>query len=132
MGHSTALYRDDYVSIHLEREGKLVRVIRSSKAYPDIAAMEHSYGQLIDVALSLRRKDLGLLTDQRLAPGRNDPAFEQAVARLRNQLYPLFRKRAVLVQSMVGKLQLTRLSKADGLARLVSQDEAEILRYLEV
>jgi hypothetical protein len=73
-----------------------------------------------------------LLNDQRLAPGRNDPEFEQALVRLRNRLYPLFRKRAVLVQSMVGKLQLTRLSKADGLTRLVSQDEAEIFRYLEV
>ena len=132
MGPSTALYRDEYVSVHLEREGKLLRVMRSAKAYPDIATVEQSYGQLIDMVLSLRRKDLVLLNDQRLAPGRNDPEFEQALVRLRNRLYPLFRKRAVLVQSMVGKLQLTRLSKADGLTRLVSQDEAEIFRYLEL
>lgn len=132
MSPSTEIYRDDYVAIYLERGGKLVRVVRTTKAYPDIATLEHIYEQIIIAVGKLRRTDLSLLNDQRLAPGRNDPDFEQAMRRLRVRLYPLFRKRAVLVQSMVGKLQISRLGKEDGLLRMVSQDEAELLAYLEV
>jgi len=132
MSTRTEIYRSDYMTLFLERDGKLIRIVRSAIPYPDVAALEHTYGEALAAIKALRQKDLSMLIDQRLATGRNDPEFEQATARLRTQMYPLFRKRAVLVMSMVGKLQFQRLQREDGLERMVSRDEAELLRYLEV
>ena len=132
MSTRTEIYRSDYMTLFLERDGKLIRIVRSAIPYPDVAALEHTYGEALAAIKALRQKDLSMLIDQRLATGRNDPEFEQATARLRTRMYPLFRKRAVLVVSMVGKLQFQRLQREDGLERMVSRDEAELLRYLEV
>lgn len=132
MSTRTEIYRSDYVTLFLEGNGKLIRFVRSAIPYPDVAALELTYSKAYDVIKALHRKDLCMLLDQRLATGRNDPEFEQATARLRTRMYPLFRKRAILVMSMVGKLQFQRLQREDGLERMVSQDEAELLRYLEV
>ena len=131
MSTRTEIYRSDYVTIFLEGNGKLVGMVRSAIPYPDVATLEHTYGKAYDIIKALRLQDLSMLLDQRLATGRNDPEFEQATARLRTRMYPLFRKRAILVMSMVGKLQFQRLQREDGLERMVSQDEAELLRYLD-
>ena len=132
MSARTEIYRSDYLTLFLERNGRLIRIVRSAIPYPDVAALEHTYGKAYDTIKALRQQDLCMLVDQRLATGRNDPEFEQATARLRTRMYPLFRKRAILVMSMVGKLQFERLQREDGLERMVSQDEAELLRYLDV
>jgi hypothetical protein len=124
------IYRDDFISVVLEQGGKLVRLVRSAEPFPDIGALQTSYGNVIAAAKPYLTVETCVLNDQRLAPGRNDAAFEEAMGQIRRQLYPLFRKRAVLVQFSVGKLQLQRLQKEDKLERLVSQDEAALLRYL--
>jgi hypothetical protein len=130
MTSSREIYRDDYLVLTLEREGALVRVVRSARAYPDVAGLEQSNAQARAALLPILPPDCCLLVDQRLAPGRNDPGFEQALKRSRLQLYPLFRKRAVLVQLSVGMLHVQRLQKDDNLERMVAQDEAALLRYL--
>ena len=132
MSTRTEIYRCDYLTLFLERNGRLIRIVRSAIPYPDVVALEQTYSKAYDVIKALHLQDLAMLVDQRLATGRNDPEFEQATARLRKRMYPLFRKRAILVMSMVGKLQFQRLQREDGLERMVSRDEAELLRYLEV
>ena len=130
MSASKEIYRDDYVHVLLEQGGALVRVVRSARAFRDTATIEQVFGAVYFVLRAQKLKDWVLLSDQRLAPGRNEPEFEQALARSRNQIYPLFRKRAVLVQTAIGKLQVDRLTKEDNQERMVSHDEAELLRYL--
>lgn len=130
MSASKEIYRDDYVHVLVEQGGTLVRVIRSARAFRDTATIEQVFGAVYSALRAQKLKDWVLLSDQRLAPGRNEPEFEQALARSRNQIYPLFRKRAVLVQTAIGKLQVNRLTKEDNQERLVSHDEAELLRYL--
>lgn len=130
MSASRELYCDEYLHVLLEQGGTLVRVVRSARAFRDTATIERVFSAVYSALGALELKDCGLLADQRLAPGRNEPEFEQALARSRNQIYPLFQKRAVLVRSAIGKLQLSRLIKQDQYERLVSQDEAELLRYL--
>lgn len=128
----TLVYQDDYLSVFHERDGKLIRSVRSSRGYPDVAAMEQSYDRMISLVRSFVHRDSVLLSDVRQAPGRNDPAFERAMEEARQRFYPLFRKRGVLVQSTIGKLHINRLIHTDKLERMVSQDEAELLRYLEL
>jgi len=124
------IYRDDYITTFLEYEGKLVRLVRSAEPFPNITVLQTSFANVVAAAKPYVTAETCILNDQRQAPGRNDPAFEEAMGSIRKQLYVLFRKHAVLVKFSVGKLQLQRLQKEDKLDRLVSQDEAELLRYL--
>ena len=39
-------------------------------------------------------------------------------------------RRATLIATAVGAMQVRRLTKEDGMERMVSADEAELLRYL--
>jgi hypothetical protein len=130
MGTGRELFRNEYVVVTLEQNGMLLRMIRTAVPYPNTQSLEDTFDQIFEASFPYRQRGWTLLSDQRLAPGRNDPAFEQAMARIRLQLYPLFRKRAIWVQSKVGVLHISRLAKEDGVSRLVSTDEAEILAYL--
>lgn len=130
MSASRELYCDEYLHVVLEQGGTRVRIVRSARPFRDTATIERVYSAVHAALRALDLKDCNMLSDQRLAPGRNEPEFEQALAHVRNQIYPLFRKRAVLVQTAIGKLQVSRLLKEDLCERMVSQDEAELLRYL--
>ena len=64
------------------------------------------------------------------ALGRNDPEFEVAMERLRPLWVGGFRKVGVLVRSTVGLMQIQRHARHDGVPRLISKDEDELLKYL--
>jgi hypothetical protein len=130
MQPSQEIYRDEYVSLYIEYGGKLARWVRTSLPFPSIAALELSYDHVYSALKQRHLKECRLLSDVRAAPGRNEPEFEAAMERIRNRIYPLFIKHAILVQSSVGKLHMSRLIKQDNYPRLVSQSEAEILAYL--
>lgn len=132
MTPGTLVFQDEYLSIYRERDGKLFRSVRSHRAFPDVESMIATYDRMLDAIRPLVRRDSVLLSDVRNAPGRNDPAFEKAMEEVRLRTYVFFRKRAILVQSTIGKLHINRLIHTDKIERMVSQDEAELLRYLEV
>jgi hypothetical protein len=71
-----------------------------------------------------------LVADIRAAPGRNDPVFEPVMQRLAPRWFAGFRKVGVLVKNTVGMLQGQRYARKDGISRLTSNDEAEMVRYL--
>ena len=52
-----------------------------------------------------------MLVDMRLAPTRNDVAFESAMAALRAALTQHFKRVAVLLESSLGELQVARLGR---------------------
>jgi hypothetical protein len=56
----------------------------------------------------------GVVVDMRQAPPRNDPAFENAMARLRGVVTGKFARTAVLLESAAGVLQVNRLGREDG------------------
>jgi hypothetical protein len=124
------LYRDAYVLMLLDEERQLVRFIRSAQPFPDLEAPRRTYEVVIRLAERLARPGLSLLTDLRAAPGRNDPAFEALMQPLRSRLQAPFARRATLVATAVGAMQIRRLTKEDGMERMVSSDEAELLSYL--
>ncbi len=124
------VYRDPYVSMVLDEQRHLIRFTRSSQPFPDLEAPRHTYEAIIRIAERLARPGHGLLTDLRAAPGRNDPAFEALMQPLRARLQAPFARRATLVATAVGAMQVRRLTKEDGMERMVSSDEAELLRYL--
>lgn len=124
------LYRDAYISVLLDEGQKLLRFTRSAQPFPDLEAPNRTYDVVIPLAEPFARAGFNLLTDLRAAPGRNDPAFEAVMKSLRGRLQAPFARRATLIATAVGAMQVRRLTKEDGMERMVSADEAELLRYL--
>lgn len=123
----TPLIRSEY-----DERRRLVRYTRTSLGFSSISELEETYKNLIQSTLRFDLRHLALLVDLREAPPRNDPAFEEAIARYRGPMMQGFARVAVLVKSAVGRLQVRRHAADDGVANLVTQDEDEALRYLGV
>jgi hypothetical protein len=122
------LFRNDYYVVTWRQGEPFVRVARTEKTFPTVAAAGDANDEVAAVAQkSVPRR---LLLDLRGGPpGRNDPEFEAAAMRWRAKLGKWFQRRAVLVKSAVGKLQVQRLNKgAEQL--LITQDEDEAVRFL--
>ncbi len=125
-----SLYSDPYIMMSLDPSKKIIRFVRSAVPFPDLETPKRTYETLIAILDEIGRQNYGLLTDLRAAPGRNDPAFESLMLSLRTRVQVGFARRGTLVATAVGAMQVRRLSKDDGLERLISNDEDEILRYL--
>lgn len=124
------LYEDEYVTVTVEDEGRLVRMTRSAEPFPDLGALEACYANVIAAYDQVGRNGRSLFVDVRAPKGRNDPQFEQAMRPLLPLLDRGYERIGVLIMSATGKLQMGRWSNDGGIKRLISTDEAEILRYL--
>lgn len=124
------IFRDDYFTALVDERMGIVRTTRSDKPFASMRELEVSFEGLIKALDDLGRARYALLADIRAAPGRNDPQFEEALQRVRLKWIGGFRKVGVLVQSAVGLLQVKRYARQDGLKRLVTNDEDELMEYL--
>lgn len=111
--------------------GELVRCHRTTRPYETAAQIDDAYGRVQAAYTEIDRPRAVLLVDLRDARGRNDPAFEKRLAAHRKAQLTGFRRAAVLVRSAVGKMQVERLMREDGLDLPVFHDEAAALRYLQ-
>jgi hypothetical protein len=128
---ATILHEDAWVTISFDAENRLVRYTRSAVPYPDLAAVEGSLRGVRGLLPSAG--DLKLLIDVRLAPPRNDPAFEAQINDAIEKVWKRFGKVATLVRTAVGKLQTVRLAHERGIEKAyVFADEGEALAYLGV
>ena len=121
------LLRNDYYILRWESGERFARLKRTSTPFADLALMERVNAEAAAAlqASGARR----LLMDLREGPpGRNDAPFEQASAHWRRELARLER-RAVVVRTAVGRLQVNRLSKGATNTH-VTQDEADAIAYL--
>lgn len=96
------------------RRGRLVQVARTERAFASAADIDRGHDELARVLDALPRARMGILVDLRLAPARNDPEFEKAMAMHRRRMFDGFARRAVLVKSAVGKLHVQRYARQDG------------------
>ena len=124
------IHRDQYVALYADPRGPMTRVVRSSVPFPSTAVAVACYERVVQVIDQLGRTGRVVLTDMRLSAGRNDPEFEEAMNRLRPQLYRGMVRIGVLVKTATGALQIRRLVQEDGIERRISTDEAELLEYL--
>lgn len=127
---SKQVFQNTHFTVLVEARVGLVLTLRNDKPFMSIDEVERVFAGLIDALDRLGRERYVLLADIRAAPGRNDPEFEAAIQRLRPRWIGGFRKVGVLVKSAVGMLQIQRYARQDGIERMVSNDEAELLSYL--
>ena len=119
-----------HFELAVDKGRSLVHLGRTTAPFDTILQMEQQYALVFAALDRIGRRGMRLLIDLRRAPGRNDPAFDLAMKRVRPKLFAGFTRVAILVQSTVGALHVTRHAREDGLEALVSTDEARLFEYL--
>jgi sulfite reductase (NADPH) flavoprotein alpha-component len=71
----------------------------------------------------------GIVVDTREAPLRNDKAFEETMAKFRLELTAHFERTAVLLESALGELQVTRLERDEGRSTFVTRSVSAAFRF---
>ncbi len=107
----TKVHLDRWFRAELEPRAKLARIARSTEPFGDLAECERAHATLAALLWPEARSALVLLHDLRQAPSRNDPDFEAVVIRHAPQIFSGFRRVAVLVKNLTGKLQVDRLAR---------------------
>lgn len=116
----------------LSNRMQLVRVKRSNRTFVDIEDVYRQHNQLIAALDRTVRQNCYLIMDLRIAPGRSDPPFEAAMAKLRPQLVAGFRRVGILTQTAPGTLQVSRHMEKDRVMALISNSEEDILKFFRV
>jgi sulfite reductase (NADPH) flavoprotein alpha-component len=122
------LYTGTYWTLEENPSRKLVVLQRTPLALASLADLQHENEQLLS-CLSSHHREYGLVVDTRAAPLRNDPEFEGAMARLRNVLTGHFKRTAVLLESKLGELQVTRLERDERRPTLATRSESAALKF---
>lgn len=124
------LFRDDFYAVAVDSEG-IARITRLAKGYTSLRQAEDSLDRL---QLCIRRLPRGMaakaLVDLRESPGWNDEAFEKKTVAFRKELTARFRPLVILVRTVVGKLQISRLNRQDAIEALVFDNEQQALSFL--
>lgn len=126
------IFQDAYFEVwaHPVRRGVLW-LARTEQPFASIPEARASYERLGRALDGQPCATLGAVLDLRRARGRHEPEFEHFAAHSSGLILRRFRAAAILVKSMVGRLQVHRIEKELGAAEpAVFTDEAEALAYL--
>jgi hypothetical protein len=126
----TEITRTPQMIVTREANGRVVRYRRTGVPIGDAAEFQRA-GLALKTAVSLaERSHLGLLIDVRESPLRNDPKFEEASNVFVHRIGDGYARRAILVRTAVGKLQVQRLQRERGNEMRVFDDEVAAIAYL--
>ncbi|MCA9639806.1 MAG: hypothetical protein H6718_23300 [Polyangiaceae bacterium] len=125
------LFRDDYYAVTVDPDG-IARITRLAKGYTTLIEAEASLDRL---QLCIRRLPRSMapkaLVDLRESPGWNDEAFEKKTVAFRKELTARFNPLAILVRTVVGKLQISRLNRQDAIEAVVFDNEQQAMLFLK-
>jgi hypothetical protein len=119
--------------LEIDRDRAIVRVRRTAEPIASLDAFRTHIPAIRAALAGVDGARHGLLVDLRDGPMRSDPAFESAVRTLREEVFYGFARRATLVRTAVGRLQVTRVARespAPAGSTAVFMDEAEALAWL--
>lgn len=124
------LFESDHVRVEVDPDRRIVWFRRTARAHASLDEAVAMFTDAERATAAIDRSRHGLLIDLREAVGRNEPAFEQAIAVPRASMLGRFGRRAALVRTVAGKLQEQRLSRESANEMAVFQDEADAIRHL--
>jgi hypothetical protein len=128
-GMKRTLVDDGWVTLTIDPAIGLVCYQRTEKPYASLAELEAANAR-VAAALATMGPGMRLLLDVRRAPPRNDEAFEKHINHDVDGFTRRFAKTAMLVRTVVGKLQAKRLAGQRGVDPHVFDDEAAALAFL--
>lgn len=117
-----------YWLMELDRVHNIVFFRRSAEPLRDLPDLVSENERIIEKIRETQRCR-GAVVDTREAPQRNDPEFEDAMRRMRNQVCGSYARVAVLLVTAVGVLQVSRLGRDDDAPTLVTQSEAAAIQF---
>ncbi len=120
---------DGWVTLSVDLEAGIARYERTDRPYASVEELELAHGRVAAVLPGIPT-GLKLLVDLRRAPPRNDDAFESIVNGVIGPFLGRFSGNAVLVRTVVGKLQVRRIAAARGKEVNVFDDEEAALAHL--
>jgi len=121
-----------HVRVRHDAVHNVVLITREALHYDSLVELNDTFAKMELATQSVVKQRSVLFIDSRRAPLRNDPVFEAAFEENRRRYIKGFRKVAALVKTAVGRLQIQRHSKIDGIPIGVFTDPAEALAYLEL
>ena len=125
------LFRTAHVVVSRDPREPFVRLVRTAEPIRSPREVHDVADGLDRTVPRSERATMGMLTDVRNAPLRNDPGFEETIAPLVTALADGFGRHAVLVRTAVGKLQVARQSRGSkGTATQVFDDERDAVAHL--
>lgn len=121
------LLRNQFVVVTQRVDHGTIFVRRTAVGFSSIDEMKATFEEINGVLDTAGRAHLSLVVDTRAAPPRNDSAFEAAFGPLRLRMLTGFRRVGILVATPVGKLQVERHAREDGLkVRAFTQEEEAV------
>ena len=123
-------HQDEFWRVESLEGTDVVLVERSAAPFPSPHSIELSCMALHRGMEALDRPRHVLLIDLRKVMGRNDPDFERVMEPERVRLQQGFRRVAVIVNSVVGQLQVQRHAAQDGAKLRTFFDYAKALAWL--
>jgi hypothetical protein len=125
------LHRSAYFTLEYWQASRYVRLVRSAVPFD---SPEEAGDALRECEVAIRVIDpsnLGILLDWRLGPLSTDPRLHQFVIENTDAFASRFPRRAVLVVTPVGKLQLDRVVRSLSSTKpLIFNDEAAAVEYV--
>jgi len=115
-----------------DKRHDIVIVTRFPLHFDSVVELNDTFSKMELAVQGVVKQRSVLFIDSREAPLRNDPVFEAAFEANRRRFIRGFRKVSALVKTAVGKLQIQRHSKIDGIPIGVFTDPGEALAYLEL
>ncbi|MEY2934181.1 MAG: hypothetical protein RL033_4930, partial [Pseudomonadota bacterium] len=111
-----------------DRLNKVVFLRRMALPFGSLEELTSANQQVVR-QIRPEHREWGIVVDMRQAPPRNDPSFESAMRGLRDAVEVRFARTAVLLETAVGLLQVTRLTREDGATTFATQSEAAAVRF---
>ncbi len=120
------------MQVRYDKMHDVVLVTRFPLHYDSVVELNDTFAKMELAIQGVVKQRSVLFIDSRLAPLRNDPVFEAAFEENRKRFIRGFKKVAALVKTAVGKLQIQRHSKIDGIPIGAFSEAAEALAYLDL
>ncbi|ATB31116.1 hypothetical protein [Melittangium boletus] len=124
------VFRSEHFTVLVDDRLGIAVTVRSEAPFSHLAQLDDIFDELGDVLDELGRSRYALLADMRAIAGRNDAEFDEAIKRQLPRWLGGFRKVGVLVRSVAGIMQIQRHAKQDGIERMATTDEGELLKHL--
>ncbi|AKT38959.1 hypothetical protein [Chondromyces crocatus] len=125
-------FRSPHLVVAVDEAHAHVRVTRTAEPFRTLEELQAAYATLIPALDAIGRAGRTLLVDLRSSPGRNDAAFEQAMRALRPSYLGGYTRVGVLVQSVIGAMQVQRYAREDGIERLITADGDALAAHLGI
>ncbi len=125
------IHRSEHFTIQHFQASGYVRLVRSAVAFGSLEDAVDALKACGEALGQLDGSQLGLLLDWRLGPFSIDARLHQLVIETTDEFAIRFIRRAVLIVSPVGKLQLDRVVRThSSIAPVIFNDEAAAVDYV--